>query len=353
MCSELVPPEDGGERLDPGAHDVVVGLLGGQRDTGGLGVEPHPLRLLRLRAVDVADPARPDPSAGTELGDLLEEVEVAVEEEAQPRRERVDVQPAREPELDVAEPVGQRERELLRGRRAGLADVVARDAQRLVRRDLLDAVLHQVTDQLEVRLRAEQPFLLRDVLLEDVGLQGAVELAGVDARPLGSDEHHAEDRDSRSADRHRGGDLGEVDLVEEDLHVGGRVDRDAAVADLAEAARVVGVAAHQRRHVEGDGQPAATAAEDHLVALVGLLRVAEPGELADRPGAPPVAGGVEPSRVGELAGPLGVVGAVGRLDLDLGQRREVGVPHPGLVVAVLPAFACTHTQIVGRPTSSA
>ena len=54
-----------------------------------------------------------------------------------------------------------------------------------------------------------------------------------------------------------------------------RVDRDAAVADLAERLRVVGVAAHQGRHVEGDREPAAAAAEDHLVALVGLLGVAE------------------------------------------------------------------------------
>ena len=77
--------EHGGERLDAGAHDVVVGLLRGQRDPCRLGVEPHPLRLLGLRAVDVAHPARPDPAGGAELRDLLEEVEVAVEEEAQAR----------------------------------------------------------------------------------------------------------------------------------------------------------------------------------------------------------------------------------------------------------------------------
>ncbi len=95
--------EHGRERLDAGADDVVVGLLGGERDAGGLGVEAQPLRLLGLRAVDVADPARPDPAGGAELGDLLEEVEVAVEEEAQPRREPVDVEPTGEAELDVAE----------------------------------------------------------------------------------------------------------------------------------------------------------------------------------------------------------------------------------------------------------
>ena len=62
-------------------------------------------------------------------------------------------------------------------------------------------------------------------------------------------------------------------------------------------------------------EPAAAAAEDHLVALVGLLRVAEAGELPDRPGPAAVAGGVEATGVGELTGPLRVVGAVRRLDL--------------------------------------
>ena len=127
--------EHGGQRLDGGPHHVVVGLLRGQRHPGGLGVEAQRLRLGRGRAVPVPQPARPDPPRRPELGDLLEEVDVGVEEEAQPRREPVDVQPARQAELDVAEPVGQRERQLLRGGRAGLADVVAGDAERLVRRD--------------------------------------------------------------------------------------------------------------------------------------------------------------------------------------------------------------------------
>jgi hypothetical protein len=78
----------------------------------------------------------------------------------------------------------------------------------------------------------------------------------------------------------------------------GAVDGDAAVADLAERARVVGVAAHEGRHVEGDREPAAAGGQDHLVALVGLLGVAEAGELPDRPRPAAVAGRVEPAGEG-------------------------------------------------------
>src|SRR5690242_8158079 len=114
----------------------------------------------------------------------------------------------------------------------------------------------------------------------------------------------------------------------------------------AERARVVGVAAHQRRHVEGDRQAAAALREDQLVALVGLLGVAEAGELPDRPRPAPVAPRVEPAGEREPTRPAdplevrdGSGRAVDRLHLDAGERREVGVPLPGGVVPLLPAPA--------------
>ena len=50
-------------------------------------------------------------------------------------------------------------------------------------------------------------------------------------------------------------------------------------------------------------RPPPPALEDHLVALVGLLGVAEAGELPDRPGAAAVAGGVEAAGERELPRP--------------------------------------------------
>ena len=46
---------------------------------------------------------------------------------------------------------------------------------------------------------------------------------------------------------------------------------------------VVGVVAHQRRHVERRRQPGLPVVEQVAEALVGLLRRTEPGELAHRP----------------------------------------------------------------------
>ena len=129
--------EHAGQRLDRRADDVVERLLGRQRHAGGLRVEAHQPRLLVLGAVGLAQLARPDPAGGAVLGDLLEEVDLRVEEEAQARGERVDVDAALDRLLDVGEAVLERERELLRGGRAGLADVVAGDRDRVPARHLV------------------------------------------------------------------------------------------------------------------------------------------------------------------------------------------------------------------------
>ena len=323
--------EHAGQRLDRGAHDVVQRLLGGQRDAGGLGVEAQPHRLGLLRAVGLLQLAGPDAAGGAVLGDLLEEVDVGVEEERQPRGEGVDVDAALDRPLDVGEAVLQREGELLGGGRPGLADVVAGDRDRVPARHVLRAVLDHVGDQPHRRLDREAPLLLRDVLLEDVGLDRAGELVRAD--PLAFADHHVEGEQhrGRGVDRHRGADLVERDALEEPLHVVERVDGDALAADLAERARVVGVVAHQRRHVEGGREAGLAVLEQVVEALVGLLDRAEAGELAHRPVAAPVHRLVRPAgervlaRLADLVGVLAaqVLGPVLRFDRLARHRGEV------------------------------
>ena len=74
--------EDPGQRLDRDPGEVVERLLRGERDAGGLGVEAHPGAALVLGAEALAAELVPDAARGPELRDLLEEVVVAVEEEA-------------------------------------------------------------------------------------------------------------------------------------------------------------------------------------------------------------------------------------------------------------------------------
>src|SRR5712691_3724465 len=168
--------EHGRQRLERSAHDVDLRLLRGQRHAGGLRVEAHQPRARVLRSVFLPQLASPDAPRGSVFRDLLEEVEMRVEEEGETRREVIDVETALDRPVDVCEAVRERERELLRRGRAGLADVVARDRDRMPLGHLLRAELDHVRDQPHRRLGREDELLLRDVLLEDVRLDRPAKL---------------------------------------------------------------------------------------------------------------------------------------------------------------------------------
>src|ERR1019366_8319709 len=107
--------------------DVVLRLLGGERDAPGLRVEAQLPGALVLGAEALAHDLRPHPAGGPELGHLLKDVVVAVEEEGQAGSEAIDLQARVKRGLNVGDPLGQREGDLLDGGTALFAEVVAAD----------------------------------------------------------------------------------------------------------------------------------------------------------------------------------------------------------------------------------
>ena len=105
----------------------------------------------------------------------------------------------------------------------------------------------------------------------------------VDALLLADDLVHGQQDRGGGVDRERGRDAVERDPVEDALHVGERVDRDADLADLARRERVVGVEAHLRRQVERDREAGLALVEQVAEALVGVLRASPAGVEPHRP----------------------------------------------------------------------
>ena len=218
-----------------------------------------------------------------------------------------------------------------------------------------------------MRPRREDPFLLRDVLLEDVVLQGAVESRNVDALASRRRRRTCRTPARPGRDGHRRRRLAQIDAVEQHLHVSGGIDGDPAMPDLAQRARVVGIETHQRRHVEGHGQPVAAFSQDHLVPGVGLRCGTETRELPYRPGLSTVSAGVQsagerilprPTYALEPSVSRTVVRSVNRCHLIAGQGGEITVHHPSGVEAFLPALTSggdidwVHTaNLLGRPTT--
>ena len=131
-------------------------------------------------------------------------------------------------------------------------------------------------DEPQRRPRREDELLLRLVLLQDVVLERAAEPCPR-RRPIASAlaTNIANTIAARAVDRHRRRDRAEVDVAVEVLDVGERVDGDAALADLAERERVVGVAAHQGRQVERRRESVTARGEQIVEAAVRVDRGAE------------------------------------------------------------------------------
>src|SRR6478609_4770332 len=144
VCSELVPPSTAA-RASTAVRTMLLSGCGAVSETPAVWVwkRSHWARAVVAPYTSRSQRAQIRRAARNWARWLREEVDVRVEEERQAGGELVHVQAAGQAELHVAEPVGQRERQLLGGRRARFPDVVAGHRQRLVARDLLAAVLHQ------------------------------------------------------------------------------------------------------------------------------------------------------------------------------------------------------------------
>ena len=146
-----------------------------------------------------------------------------------------------------------------------------------------------------------------DVLLEDVVLDGAAELADVGAGAAGGGHVEREQDAGGGVDGHGGGDGVERDAGEEALHVFDGVDGDADLADFAEGHGVVGVIADLGGEIEGYGEARGAVGEQEFVTAIGLFCVAHAGVLAHGPEAAAIHGGLDAAGVGVLAGEAEVI----------------------------------------------
>ena len=201
--------EHGGERLQRDPRHVVERLLRGGRHAGGLRVRAQPHRLRLLRAEALPHEAAQMRRAARSLAISSKKSLWMSKKKRQARREVVDVEPALERRLDVAEAVGQGEGQLLHRRRARLADVIAGDRHRVEARHVLGAELDHVRRRCAPPdSGGRDPLLLRDELLEHVVLHGAAELVPRHALLVGERQVHGERHRRRAVDRHRRGDVG-------------------------------------------------------------------------------------------------------------------------------------------------
>ena len=246
-------------------------------------METHPLGAFVLCPETLLHLARPDAAGGAELGDFLEKVVVAVEEEGKSRRKLIDVQPPVLAPAHVFEPVRQRERELLDGCRTGLTDVVSRNADSVPAGHFAGTELDRVDDQPHGRFGRKDVLLLGDELFEDVVLKRARQIPAGDPALLRRCDVHRPDDGRRRVDRHGCGDRAERQTIEQGLHICERGNRNTALTELSISFGCVGVVPVESRQVERYRQAGVSLREEITKARVCLFGASEAGEHAGGP----------------------------------------------------------------------
>ena len=298
----LAPAEHGRERLNGHAHDVVFGLLCRERRAGRLRVKAQQQRARVARSKPLAHDVRPEAPRGAVLGDLFEQVVVRVEEERELRRELIHVQARLQRGLHVRDGVPQRERHFLHRRRAGLANVVAGNRNRVPLGQFAVAPGKNVRHNAHCRSERINVRAPRDIFLQDVVLDRAAQLPQVRALLFCHCRIEAQQDRRRRVDGHGGGDFLQRNPLKESFHVLERVDGYTDFADFAVREGRVGIQSDLRGQVERHREPYLPLAQEVAIAAVRFRRGAEPGILPRGPQAPAIHRRIDAARVGEFAG---------------------------------------------------
>ena len=212
--------EHGRQCLNRDPDNVVIRLLRRERAPCRLGVEAKHCGA-RIPALEsLGHDLVPDLAGCTVLRDFFKQIVVCIEKERQPRRKFVDIQTGTARPLDVFDAVIQGEGEFLKRCRAGFANVISADRDRIPLRNVFRSKLECIDDELHRWLGREDVRLLRDVFLQNVVLNRTAQLVPLHALLFCNDQIHRPQDWRRSIGRHRRADLFEGEALEERLHVG-------------------------------------------------------------------------------------------------------------------------------------
>src|SRR5919107_1909173 len=253
------------------AHAHRLGLLGAEHFLHHLGVGPA---------------NRP------ELGDLFEEVGLRDKEEREPGRKLVHVETSACHVLHEGLCISQGKSYFVQRATPGFRDVIAADVDWVIAAHVASTIHDSVAHDTHARADRVDPLLLGRVLLKDIVLNGARELVKVVSTLFCQRHVHREQDPGARIYGHGDAGLFQVYAVKQRLHVVEYIDRHAFAADLPPAHTVVGVIAHQGRHVEVYRQAGLPLAGQVLQTFVGFGPGSETGDLAHGPRTSPVHGRV-------------------------------------------------------------
>ena len=276
------------QHLEQDAVDVVLRLLLGQAERVHLHAVAEAAVLLARHAVALAGDLVPQLGEGAHLAQLGDEAQARIDEERDAPDHLLEGAA-----LDLARRLHgvehghrgrQRKGEFLHRRRARLLQVVGAHVHRVPFRHLAAREQDHVLDQPHRGRGREHVGAARQIFLDDVVLDGALERRARRALLVGDRDVERHQPRRGGVDGHRGVHGGERNAGKQRPHVAEMVDRHADLADLAGRQGMIGVVAGLGRQIEGDREAGLALREVRAIepVRIGRGRMARIG--ADEPG---------------------------------------------------------------------
>src|SRR5438132_10050644 len=129
----------------------------------------------------LAHNARPQPARGAKLRNLFKQIVMRVEKERNAWSEFIDLQTRLECGFHVSDRIRDRESDFLNGGRAGFANVIAANRDRVPVRNFARAESERVGNQAQRRLGRKDVRAARDIFFENIVLERSVYFVKSDA----------------------------------------------------------------------------------------------------------------------------------------------------------------------------
>ncbi len=244
------------KHFEQDAMHVVLGLLFGEPQTVHLHAVAEAAVLFALHPIALPRNLLPELRESAHLAKLGDDADAGIDEEgdaADRLLERLALHLAGRPHgVEDGDGGGKREGELLHRRRARLLQVIGADIHRIPFRHFAGGEQHDVLGEPHGGRRRKHMGAAREIFLDDVVLDRALELVARHALLVGERGIEREQPGRRRVDRHRGVHGLEGNALEQRAHVAQMRDRHADLADLALGERMIGVVAGLGRQIEGD-----------------------------------------------------------------------------------------------------
>ena len=148
--------------------------------------------------------------------------------------------------------------------------MIGADVDRIPFRNLFGREQDHVLDQPHRRRGRKHVGAARQIFLDDVVLDGALQRCARRALLVGDRDVERHQPRRGGVDGHRGVHRIERNAVEQRAHVAEMADRHANLADLALRQHVVGIVAGLRRQIEGDREPGLPLGEVLAIKRIGI-----------------------------------------------------------------------------------